>query len=456
MISQDQAKTLIDTALRHAKRKKVDGIEVTVTASDIATSRFANNGMTQNQSPQLINISLRVQKDGKQARLSSDQITPAAIKSLVDNALLAAGFLEKDPDILPLPKPQKRGEQKTVNRYDARTASFTPAQRATEIKTMIEIAKDRGLSAAGVYATGTWVQAIGNSEGLLRYHRETSAECSVTIKHVDPATGSESTGWAKLHSTKAADINAAEMATRAAHKAVASANPSEVAPGRYTVILEPSAVLDLMCFLWYDFTATSHADKLSSFLGKVGQVVVGSNIDVTDDPHHRLQSGSPFDGEGLQRKPLTLLENGKLAHLLANRRNALKMHIEATGHGSQEPSAEGEWAQNIVMAGGDTSLEDMIRSTERGILLTRVWYVREVDPTTKIVTGMTRDGTFLIEDGAVKCGIKNMRFNQSLIEMLHKVVALSPSVRAAGEEGSPAVVPAIKVEDFLFSSVTRF
>lgn len=456
MISQDQAKNLIDTAVRYGKRKKADGIEVTVTASDIATSRFANNGMTQNQSPQLVNISLRVQKDGKQARLSSDQITPAGIRALVDNALLAASFVEKDPDLLPMPKAQKRSEQKSVNRHDARTAKFTPAQRAAEIKSMVNIAKDRGLSAAGVFATGTWVQAIGNSEGLFRFHKETSAECSVTIKYVDPVNNSESTGWAKMHSTRVADINAAEMATRAAHKAVASANPGEVEPGRYTVILEPSAVLDLLCFLWYDFTATSHSDKLSCFLGKLGQNVVGQNINVSDDSHHALQSGSPFDGEGLQRQTLTLLEDGKISQLFCNRRNALKMNIEPTGHGAQEPSAEGESPQNFVVAGGDTTLEEMIKSTARGILLTRVWYVREVDPTTKIVTGMTRDGTFLIEDGVIKSGIKNMRFNQSLLEMLHKVVALGPTSRAAGEEGSPAVVPAMKIDEFLFSSVTRF
>jgi PmbA protein len=456
MLDEEKAAELIDIAIRHGVRRKVDGVEAFVAGSDVATSRFANNGMTQNQAPQHVDISVRVQKNGRQARLSSDRISPAAIRELVDNAIAAASYLEPDDEMLPMPKPEKRTVVKNVNRYDARTAKFTAAQRAQGIKAMIEVAKERDLTAAGIFETGSFAEAIGNSEGLFRFHRETTAEVSVTMKLATGDQGGESTGWAKAQSPRAADVDAEGLARRAAEKAVASANPEEIAPGKYTVILEPSAVLDLLCFIDYDFTGTSFLDQLSCFLNKLGKPVVGKNIQISDDVFHPLQSGPPFDGEGLQRQKVDLVNGGILQHLVYGRRSAAELGEKSTGHGLSEPNAEGEQPQNIVIGGGTTSLDDMIRSTERGVLLTRVWYVREVDPTSKIVTGMTRDGTFLVENGAIKCGIKNMRFNESLLGMLKNVVALGPAIRAAGEEGEPAVLPAMKVENFNFSSVTTF
>jgi PmbA protein len=454
MITREQAKSLIDTALTHGKKQNVDGVEVTVEASDEATSRFANNGMTQNQSPQHVRVSLRVQKDGKQARLTTDKLSDAGLKELVDNAVRAASFLEKDPDMLPLPEPEAAGVIREVDRNDDATAAFDADKRAEGIRRAVEIAKERGLISAGIFATGSNVTAVGNSKGLFRYHAETSADASFTMRKI--ASSGESTGWSKLHSPKVADVDIAALATRAAEKAVASADPIELPPGKYTVIMEPNAVLDILGYMWDNFTGTSHIDKLSTFLGKVGQQVLGTNVSVTDDVFHPLQSGAPFDGEGLQRQTVHLIEHGVISQLVHGRRSAKKMGVPPTGHGLQEPSSQGEMPQNIVFAGGSTSLDEMIRSTERGVLLTRVWYIREVDPTKLIVTGMTRDGTFLVENGAIKSGIKNFRFNESLIDLLNNVVALGPSQRAAGAEGIPSVVPAMKVNNFNFASVTRF
>jgi predicted Zn-dependent protease len=456
MITQEEAKSLIDSAIKYGVRKKVDGIEATIDASDVATSRFANNGMTQNQSPALVRISVRVQNGGKQARLSTDVLTPAGLKTLVDNAVTAAALLEPDKDMLPMPGPDKKSSVRSVNRWDARTGDFTPQQRADAVAKMVRVAEERGLISAGVFTTGAEVTAIGNSQGLFRYHRQTFAEASVTMKHTDHETHSESTGWAKAQSPRVGDINVEAMAMRAADKAMASANPTELPPGKYTVILEPAAVLDLLGYMWYQFAGTSHIDKLSCFLNKVGQQVLGQNINVTDDVFHALQSGAPFDGEGMQRQVVHLVEHGVVSQLVHGRRSAKEMGVPATGHGLPEPSPEGEVPQNIVIAGGSSSLDDMIRNTDRGILLTRVWYVREVDPTKMIVTGMTRDGTFLVENGAIKSGIKNFRFNESLISMLNNVVALGPSERAAGAEGEPSIVPPMKVSEFNFASVTRF
>ncbi len=456
MITERKCRTLLDVALRHAAGR-VDGIEVTIFFSNISTSRFANNGMTQNQSPSRTEISVRVLKDGRQARLASEGITAAAVRKLTDDAILACALLAPDKEMLPLPADAALlPAVLRANRFDHKTASFSAADRARQVKAIVDVARAKSLTAAGVFETGSFVQAIGNNQGLFRFHRQTSAECSITMKAIDESTLNESTGWSKAHSTRVGDIDATALAERAALKAIASANPQDVEPGNYTVILEPAAVLDLVSFLLEDFTGTSHVDKLSCFLGKVGQKALGDNITIVDDAGHALQAGAPFDGEGLPRSRVTLVENGVIKNLLAGRSSAAKLGCAPTGHGLSEPSPEGEAAANIVIEGGKATLDEMIKSTRHGILLTRVWYVRQVDPTSKLVTGMTRDGTFLVQDGAIKCGIKNLRFNQSLIEMLNNVAALGPSLATAGEEGQPAVVPAMLVNNFHFASGTRF
>lgn len=325
-----------------------------------------------------------------------------------------------------------------------------PADRALAIKQMIAVATERNLIAAGTCTTGESIYAIGNSHGLFVCHRETQAEMSVTM------TARDSSGWAKAHDTKASNLDARALAVKAADKAVGSAQPIELEPGRYTVILEPSAVLDLLASMWYEFAGTSHVDKLSALLDKVGKRVFGENITIVDDAYHACQSGAPFDGEGKPRQVVTLVQDGVLKSLVTGRRAAEKLGLAPTGHGLQEPTAMGEYPLNLVVQGGDSTIESMVAATTYGILLTRVWYVRLVDKTTLLLTGMTQDGTFLIEDGKVTKGIKNMRFNVSLFEMLNAVLALGPSTRTAGEEGFPAVVPAMKVEGFNFTERTKF
>ena len=226
-------------------------------------------------------------------------------------------------------------------------------------------------------------------------------------------------------------------------------------------ILEPAAVIDLLSYLWWDFSATSHIDKLSCLLDKVGEKVFGENITVIDDVTNKNQCGCPFDGEGVGRHTIKLVENGVIKNLVHSRQSAKKMQTKTTGHSMTQPSAMGEMPLNIVLEGGISSIEDMIQQVQgdqEAVLLTRVWYVREVDPSTKLLTGMTRDGTFLVKNGAVVKPVKNLRFNVSLLQLLNNVIALGPSVRAAGAEGIeiPAVVPAMMVKDFNFTEGTRF
>ena len=188
----------------------------------------------------------------------------------------------------------------------------------------------------------------------------------------------------------------------------------------------------------------------------MGKPIFGKNISVTDDAYHPLQLGAPFDGEGMPREKIALVQNGVPKNLVYSRASAKIAKKKPTGHGFTLPNEYGEAPMNLVFCGGSDSLEKMIASTDRGLLVTRLWYIREVDPYEKIMTGMTRDGLFLVEKGKVTSAVRNFRFNQSLLEMLKNVEMMGPAIRATGEEAFEMVVPAMKVRDFHFSEVTKF
>jgi PmbA protein len=220
--------------------------------------------------------------------------------------------------------------------------------------------------------------------------------------------------------------------------------------------------------MFWDFSGMAILDQRSFLNDRIGTKLFGENINIWDDASHPLQAGSPFDGEGMRRQRVQLVEQGTVKRVVYARATAAKMKrseyankaglIEATGHGFPLPNEMGETPLNIVVGGAEKpqTVDEMVASTERGVLVTRLWYIREVDPYEKIVTGMTRDGTFLIENGKVQCGLRNFRFNQSLIAMLSNVEAIGAPVRACGEESFDMVVPAMKVRAFNFTEVTRF
>ncbi len=227
-------------------------------------------------------------------------------------------------------------------------------------------------------------------------------------------------------------------------------------------------MLDIVGFMFWDYSGVAILDQRSFLTGRIGSQLFGENITIWDDVAHPLQTGSPFDGEGLRRLRVPLVENGVVKRVVYARATAERMKrseqkdkagpIAPTGHGFPLPNEMGEMPLNIVFATpkNPTTLSEMIASTERGVLVTRLWYIREVDPYEKIVTGMTRDGTFLVEDGKVKRGIRNFRFNESLIHMLLNVEAMSVPLRSCGEESFDMVVPAMKIRDFNFTEVTKF
>jgi len=426
---------------------EADETEVDVSAVTSALTRFANNTIHQNVAEQGISISVRAVADGRTARASTNRTDDDSLRRVAAAALELAQVQPRNPDLLPMLGPQKL---KKVNRFAAKTAAATPADRARAVAKICKMAEEKKQTTAGIFSTGISEFALANSRGLFEYYEETRAEFSVTMLEKD------SSGWAKASSANINEIDCEALAERAGQKAADSREPREIPPGHYTAILEPPAVLDLVGFLFYDFAATCVRDQRSCFTGRMGRKLFGENISIWDDVYHPLQLGAPFDGEGMPRQRVILVEKGVPRNLVYSRSSAAKMKAAPTGHGFSLPSEDGEAPFNLVFSGGKASTEEMIRSTERGLLITRLWYIREVDPYKKILTGMTRDGTFLVENGRVARAVRNFRFNQSIIEMLASVEMMGPAVRASGEESFDMVVPAMKVRDFHFTEVTKF
>jgi predicted Zn-dependent protease len=438
---------LQDLAERVLRLSDADETEVHIDFVADALTRFANNTIHQNVAERMLNVSVRTVYDGRTARASTNKTDDDSLRRAVVASGTLARSQPKNPDLLPMAGPQKYAQ---VQRYFPATAGATPEDRAAAVAKVTELAEHKRQTAAGIFSTGASVTAMVNSKGLFASYRQSRAEFSITI------LGQDSSGWAKASATDRDLIDPKALAKRASAKAAASRRPKEVEPGRWTVILEPAAVLDLVGFLFYDFAGTAVLDQRSCFTNRMGKQVLGENITIHDDVTHALQSGPPFDGEGLPRQTVLLVDQGVPRHLVYSRATAKKMKAKPTGHGFALPTQDGEAPVNLVFAGGTTTVDTMIATTERGILLTRLWYIREVDPYEKILTGMTRDGSFLIENGRISTGIRNFRFNQNILEMLSNVGQMSPAVRAAGEESFEMVVPAMKVRDFHFTEVTKF
>jgi len=465
MLTKEQAADLFDRVRRFSS---ADEVEAIFTSSRFALTRFANNTIHQNVEEENSIVSIRTNFAGRTARATANQFDDESLQRAVAASENLARVQAPDSDLLPMPDAQEAGGRTgeapvaPSSRFFEQTAAITPADRAEVVKSVVSVAGKNKVTTAGIYSNSESGEGIFNSRGLANWHQQTLAEISITMLAED------SSGWQKSNSPDVRNLDPARLAETAAQKAVESAHPREIPPGKYTVILEPAAVLDIVGFMFWDYSGVAILDQRSFLNDRIGSKLFGENINICDDVAHPLQAGSPFDGEGMRRQRVRLVENGVVRRVVYARGTAQKMKksehaakvgpIEPTGHGFPLPNEVGEMPMNIVFGVPENlrSVENMIASTERGVLVTRLWYIREVDPYEKIVTGMTRDGTFLVENGKVQCGLRNFRFNQSLISMLSNVEAMSVPARASGEESFDMVVPAMKVREFNFTEATKF
>src|ERR1700730_4178527 len=461
MLIKDKAAEIFEQLKKHST---ADEVEALIYGGKSALTRFANNTIHQNVAQESYSISVRTAFDGRTARATTNKFDNESLKRVVEASESLAKVQHPDPDLLSMPDAGEgaHATQARPSRHFARTAGLTPELRADAVQKIVRVATQHQLTTAGIFSSSESVEGIFNSRGLNDWHTQTSSEISVTMLAAD------SSGWQKANSPDVSQLDPIALAEISARKAIESASPREIPAGKYTVILEPAAVLDMAGFMFWDFGGLSILDQRSFLNQRVGTQIFGTNIDIWDDVAHPLQSGTPFDGEGIPRQRVHLVENGVVKRLVYARATAEKMKrsehkdkvglVVATGHGFPLPNEMGEAPMNIVFAtpADPKTVDQMIASTERGVLVTRLWYIREVDPYEKILTGMTRDGTFYVEDGKVRHGVLNFRFNESLIHMFSNVEAMGTPVRASGEESFDMVAPPMKVRDFNFTEVTKF
>ncbi|MGA2348585.1 MAG: TldD/PmbA family protein [Candidatus Sulfotelmatobacter sp.] len=467
MLTKEQAGEVFDCI---RKLSTADEVEVLFSGGRFALTRFANNTIHQNVAEENYVVSVRAAFGGRTARAFTNKFDDESLRQVVKSAENLAKVQHPDPDLLPMPDAHSAGgtggspvsTQTIPSRHFETTAAITPELRAEGVKKIVGVAQQHGLTTAGVFSSAESLDGIFNSRGLSKWHQQTSADVSITM------LASDSSGWQKANSPDVAKLDPLVLAETAARKALDSARPRDIPAGKCTVILEPAAVLDIVGFMFWDYAGMAILDQRSFLTGRIGTELFGDNITIWDDVAHPLQTGAPFDGEGVPRQRLALVENGIVKRVVYARATAERMKrseyknkvgpIEATGHGFALPNEMGEMPQNIVFApvANPQTVEQMIASTERGVLVTRLWYIREVEPFEKMLTGMTRDGTFYLENGRVQGGVRNFRFNESLIHMLSNVEAMSVPVRASGEESMDMVVPAMKVKAFNFTEVTKF
>jgi predicted Zn-dependent protease len=467
MLTRDQASDVFD---RIKKFSSADEVEVLFSGGRFALTRFANNTIHQNVEDENHIVSVRPAFGGRTARATTNRFDDEGLRRVVESSEALAKVQHPDADLLPMPDSREAAGSADVgvratqipSRHFQATAAITPQLRAEGVKRIVQVAQNHKLTTAGIFSSSESVEGIFNSRGLSEWHTQTLAEVSITM------LGADSSGWQKANSPDVTNLDPLRMAEVAAKKAMDSTHPAEMLAGKYTVILEPSAALDIVGFMFWDYSGMSILDQRSFLTGRIGRKLFGDNITIWDDVAHPLQTGSPFDGEGMRRLRVPLVENGVVKRVVYARSTAERMKhsehkdevgpIEPTGHGFALPNEMGEMPLNIVFATPQNpqTLNEMIASTERGVLVTRLWYIREVEPYEKMVTGMTRDGTFFVENGRVKQGVRNFRFNESLIHMLSNVEAMSAPLRACGEESFDMVVPAMKIRDFNFTEVTKF
>jgi predicted Zn-dependent protease len=434
-------------AQRVLARSKAEQTEVSVSVSDASLTRFARGISNQNVSTADRTIAVRAIVDGKTGVAATSSIDDASLDALVARALEIASLAPSDPDIQPLP--ESGPVQTPPTAYVAQTAEAGPALRAEICAAIFEPVETADYWCAGYVSTSSTGLTVVNSSGAIASFDGTDAGANVKV------TAPDSTGFAERYAANIAQIDGTSIGTLATEKARASAQPRAVEPGEWTVILEPAAFGELFGYLTSHFSAQSFNDGSSFFAGNLGGRYFSNDITIFDDFAHPLAPGMPFDYEGAVKRRVTLVDRGTVMNYVTDSYYAKKLGVANTGHALPAPNAYGPQATNVVMAPGSATTKELIASTERGLLITRFWYIRTVDQKKAIVTGMTRDGTFLIEDGHITGGVKNLRFNQSIIDALAHATLSSDQHRTAQYSYS-LVVPSAKIEGFRFTSSTQF
>ena len=434
-------------AKRAVARSNADQVEVRVSTSDEALTRFTHGISNQNVASHNMSVAVRAIIDGRTGVAASNDCSEASIDALLARAEQMASFAPKDPQQPLLPS---GGATVTpAGSYAAGTAAAAPELRARFCDTIMSRAEALGFWTSGYAATSSGGTTIANSSGALASFDGTGAQVNAK------ATAPDSTGFAEQCANDVSVLDGEAVGARAVELARASAKPRAVEPGDWTVILDPPAFGELFAYLAGHFSAQSFADGSSFCSGALDTSFFDESVNVMDDYAHPLAPSMPFDFEAQPKLRVPLVTAGVVRGIVTDSYYASKLGRENTGHALPAPNAWGPQPLNLVIGAGTKSRDQLIAETKRGLLISRFWYIRTVDQKRAIVTGMTRDGTFLIANGAITGGVRNMRFNQSIVEA-PKHVEFAAEQRRTGQYSYSLVVPTAKLAKFTFTSTTEF
>jgi len=439
LTDQAELKRFVDRLLEASPAQQT---EVLVTEWDSALTRFANNGIHQNVAERDVSVRVRVVKDGKTGVASINQLNETAAQDVLRRAIAIADLQPKG-ELVPMPGPAK---SHPVEAWSDATAAATPEQRADFVEAICAKAGRAGLKAFGAFSTGAEQLAIANSLGVFHHHRSTEATINTVVM------GEAGSGYADRSAIDVRELDKDSLADEVIDKAQRNQNAQPVEPGDYEVVLEEYAVAEMLEFLSFIGFGALAAQEERSFM-RLGERITGENIDIWDDGLDPSGAPMSFDFEGVPKQKVQLINHGVASGLVYDMQTAQRAGRQSTGHGLPAPNTDGPFAVNLFMAPGSTPKPELTTDIKRGIWVTRFWYVRVVQPKASIITGMTREGTFLIENGKIMRPVKDLRFTQSILEALNSTLAISQSTKLQISEYLGASrVPALRLRAFTFTS----
>ena len=424
------------------ERSPAQQTEVMVTEWDSALTRFANNGIHQNVAERNVSVRVRVVNDGKTGVASINQLNEKAATDVLKRAV-AIAELQPRSEVVPMPGP---ATARPVESWSDATAGATPEERADFVETICAKAGRAGLKAFGAFSTTAGQFAIANSLGVLQHQRSTQATVNSVVM------GDAGSGYADRGAIDVRELDKDELATEVIDKAQRNQNAQPVEPGVYEVVLEEYAVAEMLEFMSFMGFGALSVQEERSFM-RLGEKITGDQVSIWDDGLDRTGIPASFDFEGVPKQRVELISNGVASGLVYDMQTASRENRQSTGHGLPAPNTEGPFAVNLFMKPGTAAKSDLMSDIKRGIWVTRFWYVRVVHPKLSIITGMTREGTFLIENGKITRPVKDLRFTQSILEALTGTLALTRSTKLQVSEYLGASrVPAVRLKAFNFTS----
>lgn len=441
--------TQTDLTSRLLAMSRADQTEVLIAERDRQLTRFANSGIHQNVAEKDTEVRVRVVVGTRVGVASTNDLSDRSLAQVLERAQMLARHAAPDEAFPGLPAPQELSIPEYA--HVPATAATTPEARAAVAEVLCRMAKEAGLKAFGAFETSTGRLTIANSHGLYASQHATKADVNLVMM------GDDSSGYASYTGADVGRLDAEHLGRTAVEKALLSRHPVELAPGAYTVLLEEDAVADLIEYVAQaGFNGKDYNDGLSFLSGHLGEQLVGENVTIHDDPLAPDMLAVGFDGEGVPKRRLTLIENGIARAVTHDSYSAKQAGTVSTGHAQPAPNPQGALPTHLRMEAGTQAKSELLKGIERGILVTRFHYTNLAEARTATITGMTRDGTFWVEKGEIVRPLRNMRFTSSALEALRMVRGISSESKlVAGYHGSTRA-PALVVDGFVFSGVTRF